>query len=114
MSSTLNLNCLVLGDDASHIFLIEIVENKTVGALKDTTRTKRSMPSHMSTQITSLPGRENLSKLDLVDDGLLLPVKTHQQPNLTTACSCELFGLGFIFFTDRVPYLPLQHLTEHH
>jgi len=32
--STLELNCLVLGDDRSHIFTIEIPDTKTVSALK--------------------------------------------------------------------------------
>jgi hypothetical protein len=34
MSGTLNLNCLVLGHDASHIFPIEIAESKTVDTLR--------------------------------------------------------------------------------
>ena len=34
MSGTLDLNCLVLGHDASHIFPIEIAESKTVGTLR--------------------------------------------------------------------------------
>jgi hypothetical protein len=34
MSLTLELNCLVLGDDPSHVFTIEIVDSKNVSALK--------------------------------------------------------------------------------
>jgi hypothetical protein len=34
MPSTLELNCLVLGDDLSHIFTIEIADTKTVGTLR--------------------------------------------------------------------------------
>ena len=35
MSSTLNLNCLVLSDDASHVFPVEIANSRTVGDLRD-------------------------------------------------------------------------------
>ena len=34
MSSTLNLNCLVLGDDASRTFPIKIAKSDTVGDLR--------------------------------------------------------------------------------
>jgi hypothetical protein len=34
MPSTLELNCLVLGDDLSHIFTIEIPDSKTVSTLQ--------------------------------------------------------------------------------
>ena len=42
MSSTLNLNCLVLGDDASRVFPVEIANSKTVGDLRDAIKEKNS------------------------------------------------------------------------
>jgi Crinkler effector protein N-terminal domain len=37
---TLELNCLVLGDDPTHTFQVEIEETKTVAALKDAIKNK--------------------------------------------------------------------------
>jgi len=34
MSSTLNLNCWIIGDDPGRVFPVEIAKNKTVGGLK--------------------------------------------------------------------------------
>ena len=85
MSGTLNLNCLVLSHDASHIFPIEIAESKTVGMLKDAIKDKkRPALDHIPADTLvlrkiSIPVNrnltENLSKLDFVDEGSLLPVK---------------------------------------
>jgi hypothetical protein len=85
MSGTLDLNCLVLGHDASHIFPIEIAENKTVGALRKAIKDeKRPAFDHVPADTlllwqVSIPVNrnltENLSKLDFVDDRSLLPVK---------------------------------------
>ena len=85
MSGTLNLNCLVLGHDASHIFPIEIVESKTVGALKDAIKGKKEHTfQHVDADNLILWNvsisvnrnlTENLSKLNFVDEGSLLPVK---------------------------------------
>jgi hypothetical protein len=81
----LNLNCLVLGDDASHIFPIEIAERKTVGALKDAIKDKkRPAFDHVPADTlilwqVSIPVNRNLtehlSKSDFVDESSLLPVK---------------------------------------
>ena len=81
----LNLNCLVLGHDASHIFPIEIAERKTVGALKDAIKDKKEHAfQHVDADAlllwkVSIPVNrnltENLSKLDFADEGSLLPVK---------------------------------------
>ena len=46
MPSTLDLYCLVLGDDASHIFQIDIVKRKTVAVLKDAIKDK--IPHHLN------------------------------------------------------------------
>ena len=85
MSGTLDLNCLVLGHDTSRIFPIEIAERKTVGALKDVIKDKKEHAfRHVDADAlllwkVSIPVNrsltENLSKLDFVDDGSLLPVK---------------------------------------
>src|SRR5258705_41801 len=85
MSGTLDLNCLVLDDDASHIFPIEIAERKTVGALKDVIKVKkRPAFDHVPADTlilwkVSIPVNrnltENLSKLDFIDENSLLPVK---------------------------------------
>jgi len=81
----LNLNCLVLGDDASHIFPIEIAEYKTVGALKDDIKDKKKHAfQHVDADTlvlwkVSIPVSrsltENLSKHDFLDEGSLLPVE---------------------------------------
>jgi hypothetical protein len=81
----LNLNCLVLGHDASHIFPIEIAERKTVGALRKAIKDeKRPAFDHVPAdtlllwKVSILVNRnptENLSKLDFVDENSLLPVK---------------------------------------
>src|ERR1700729_1040840 len=81
----LNLNCLVLGHDASRIFPIEIAESKTVGALKDAVKDKKEHAfPHIDADTlflwkVSIPVNqnltENLSKLDFVDESSLLPVK---------------------------------------
>ena len=85
MSGTLDLNCLVLGHDASHIFPIEIAERKTVGALKDAIKDKkRPAFDHVPADTlilwqVSIPVNRNLtehlSKFDFVDEGSLFPVK---------------------------------------
>jgi hypothetical protein len=41
ISLTLKLNCLVLGDDPSHVFTIEIVDSKNVSALKELIKDKK-------------------------------------------------------------------------
>jgi hypothetical protein len=41
MPSTLELNCLVSGDDPSHIFTIEIADARNVSALKDAIKEKK-------------------------------------------------------------------------
>src|ERR1700734_3104790 len=81
----LNLNCLVLNDDTSHIFPIEIAESKTVGALRKAIKDeKRHAFQHVDADTlvlwkVSFPVNrnltENLSKLDFVDESSLLPVK---------------------------------------
>jgi hypothetical protein len=85
MSCTLDLNCLVLGNDANHIFPIEIAERKTVGALKDAIKDKKEYAfPHVDADTlilwkVSIPVNqsltETLSKLDFVDEGSLLPVR---------------------------------------
>ena len=81
----LNLNCLVLGDDASHIFPIEIAESKTVGALRKAIKDEKEHAfQHVDADAlllwkVSIPVdrsfTKNLSKLDFVDEGSLFPVE---------------------------------------
>jgi Crinkler effector protein N-terminal domain len=76
---------LVLDDDTSHIFPIEIAESKTVGALRKAIKDeKRPAFDHIPADTlllwkVSIPVNrslhENISKLDFVDEGSLLPVK---------------------------------------
>lgn len=40
-SEPLHLNCIVLGDDPSHIFPINIAQTRTVGDLKDMIKDKK-------------------------------------------------------------------------
>jgi hypothetical protein len=85
MSGTLDLNCLVLGHDTSRILPIEIAERKTVGAHRKAIKDeKRHAFQHVDADALVLWKvsirvnqnlTENLSKLDFVDDGSLLPVK---------------------------------------
>jgi hypothetical protein len=85
MSGTLDLNCLVLGHDASHVFSIEIGESKTIGALRKAIKDEKEHAfQHVDADAlllwkVSIPVNrslhENLSKLDFVDKGSLLPVK---------------------------------------
>ena len=93
MSSTLDLNCLVLGHDASHIFPIEIAERKTVGALRKAIKDEKEHAfQHVDADNlilwkVSIPVNrsltENLSTLDFVDEGSLLPVKHSIQSQYT-------------------------------
>jgi len=41
MALPLEINCLVLGDDPSHVFPVEIASNKTVGTLKELIKEKK-------------------------------------------------------------------------
>jgi hypothetical protein len=76
---------LVLDDDTSHIFPIEITESKTVGALRKAIKDdKEHAFQHVDADAlllwkVSIPVNrslhENLSKLDFADEGSLLPVK---------------------------------------
>jgi hypothetical protein len=85
MSGTLDLNCLVLGHDASHIFPVEIAERKTVGALRDAIKDKkRPAFDHVPAdtlllwKVSILVNQnltKNISKLDFIDESSLLPVK---------------------------------------
>ena len=84
MSSTLNLNCLVLGDDASRVFPVEIANSKTVGDLRDAIKDKkRPAFDHVPAdtlvlwKVSILVNRsltQNLSNRTLGDESSLLPV----------------------------------------
>ena len=75
----------MLDDDPSRIFPIEIAESKTVGALRKAIKDeKRPAFDYVPADAlllwkVSIPVNrsldENLSKLDFVDEGSLLPVK---------------------------------------
>ena len=79
----LELNCLVLGEDHSHVFPVEISASKTVGALKDKIKEKKQHAfQHVDADAlvlwsVSIPTdgtlEEELSKLELVDEGSLSP-----------------------------------------
>jgi hypothetical protein len=81
----LDLNCLVLNDNTHHIFPIEIAERKTVGALKDAIKDKKEHTfQHVDADRLILwkvciPINRNLttnlSKLDFVHEGSLLPAE---------------------------------------
>jgi len=85
MSSTLHLNCLVLGDDASHVFVIKMERTESISALKDAIKDKkRHAFQHVDADTlvlwkVSIPVSrsltENLGKLDFVDEDSLLPVE---------------------------------------
>ena len=42
MPSTLELNCLVLGEDSSHVFSVEILESKNISSLKEAIKDKKN------------------------------------------------------------------------
>ena len=81
----LELNCLVLGEDHSHVFPIEISSSKTVGALKKAIKKDKTHAfQHVDADAlvlwsVSVPAdgtlEEELSKLELVDEESLSPVK---------------------------------------
>ena len=85
-SSTLplELNCLVLEEDHSHVFSVEISASKNVAALKKAIKKeKKHTFEHVDADAlvlwtVSIPAddtlEEELSKLELVDEGSLSPV----------------------------------------
>lgn len=85
MSRTLELNCLVLGDERNHIFNIEIPATKTVSALKKAIKEEKSplfdhVPAdNLAIWKVSVPVdetfEENLRNLNLDDAQPLPPVK---------------------------------------
>ena len=84
MSSTLNLNCLVLGDDASRTFPIKIAKSDTVGDLRKLIKEEKSHTfQHVDAdtlvlwKVSILINRsltENLSNRTFADESPLLPV----------------------------------------
>ena len=83
MPSAFDLNCLVLGDDPSCLFTVEIANNKTVSILRKLIKDeKKPAFDHVPADAlvlwkVSIPLNEsfknNLSKLDLVEKRPLLP-----------------------------------------
>ena len=84
MSSTLNLNCLVLGDDASRTFPIKIAKSDTVGGLRKLIKEENTPAfDHVPTntlvlwKVSILVNRsltENLSNRTFSDESPLLPM----------------------------------------
>ena len=84
MSSTLNLNCLVLGDDASRTFPIKIAKSDTVGDLRKLIKEENTPAfDHVPTntlvlwKVSILVNRsltENLSNRTFSNESPLLPV----------------------------------------
>ena len=84
MSSTLNLNCLVLGDDASHTFPIKIAKSNTVGDLRKLIKDENTpafdhVPANTLVlwKVSILVNRsltQNLSNRTFGDESSLLPV----------------------------------------
>ena len=78
------LNCLVLGDDASRVFPVEIANSKTVGDLRDAIKDKkRPAFDHVPAdtlvlwKVSILVNRsltQNLSNRTFADESPLLPV----------------------------------------
>jgi Crinkler effector protein N-terminal domain len=54
MSLTLELNCLVLGDDPSHIFPVKIASTESVGTLKQLIREKKHAFQHVDADTLEL------------------------------------------------------------
>jgi Crinkler effector protein N-terminal domain len=83
MPSTFDLNCLVLGDDPSCLFPVKIAATESVGILRDAIKDKKKPElDHVAAGSlllwkVSIPLNEsfknNLSKLDLVEQRPLLP-----------------------------------------
>ncbi len=80
----LELYCLIRGDDANHIFPVEIASSKSVGALKEIVREKNKFSlEHMDAKTltlwkVSIPVddslKENVKKVELNDEEMLSPV----------------------------------------
>jgi hypothetical protein len=64
MPLALELNCLVLGDDSSHIFTIEIQGTKNISALKEVIKDKKKHTYHVDADALKL------FKVSLPVDGL--------------------------------------------
>ena len=84
MSSTLNINCLVLGDDASRTFPIKIAKSDTVGSLRKLIKEEKSHTFQHVDADTLVPWKvsilvnrsltQNLSNCTFADESSLLPV----------------------------------------
>jgi hypothetical protein len=84
ISSTLDLNCLLLSHHASHIFPIEIAGHKTISALRKVIKDEKGHVFHHIDTDTcilwniSIPVTqsltENLNKFNFVDEGRLSKV----------------------------------------
>ena len=84
MSSTLNINCLVLGDDASHTFPIKIAKSDTVGSLRKLIKEEKSHTfQHVDADtlvlwkvsiLVNWSLTQNLSNCTFADESSLLPV----------------------------------------
>ena len=80
-TSVLELNCLVLGDDTSHIFTVKIPDNDNVSALKETIWAKKPNEfNHVDADKlviwkVSFPSDDNLQKTlderEFVEEGAL-------------------------------------------
>jgi hypothetical protein len=80
----LELNCFVVGDDATHIFSIEIANIKLVSALKDAIKVKKKLSLHhvhadaLTLWKVSIPVnddfKENARKVELREEEALSPV----------------------------------------
>ena len=84
MSSTLNINCLVLGDDASRTFPIKIAKSDTVGSLRKLIKEEKSHTfQHVDADtlvlwkvsiLVNWSLTQNLSNCTFADESSLLPV----------------------------------------
>jgi NADPH-dependent 7-cyano-7-deazaguanine reductase QueF len=81
MPNTLELNCLVSGNDPDHIFTIEIANIKNVSALKDAIKNKKLTFQHVDADTlvlwkVSFPVDESLAEnlMNFVGKKLLSPV----------------------------------------
>jgi Crinkler effector protein N-terminal domain len=88
------LNCLILGDDESRIFVVKIEKTKTIASLKDSVKRKKSQSFHgidantLDLWKVSIPVNKHFGDV-MADLGLQLEMKGRLSPVCDVA---EVFG----------------------
>ena len=119
-ASVLELNCLVLRDDTSHIFTVKIPDNDNVSTLKEAIRTKKTPEfNHVAADKlviwqVSFPDDDNLpqmlDELNFVESNALRRASTKLSKVFPTRPEDEHLHI-LIQRPTREPYL-INHITN--